>query len=421
MARPSTTSNSLFLKTSVRPVVSSRTAPRLVENIMKHTYRDYQDSAVAGDWTDFPDGTAAITYGKQTDGGQWFEVTSTAGGIQRVWTSMNIPMTNNTKYIVSFTVDSKSGTVSAAGNANVSLQTVTATGTTTIADPAVGRHSMVFTTTSAGTATIRFGIGSSANNNNNGTIRYSNIMVECPSDQTRTYAWEYVNARDQRVFPCTYSTSLTGSLMAAPTLGPVLPMPTRSSILVIGDSFTNDPDVLPTIGGDFPYHMRRYLRGKPIAVNSRGVTGQTIAQITDQIAAAFAETTVDSGAAPYTLCISEGGVNDANSGRTLAQMQADKMAQILAIEARGMRPVLVNVGVFEAGDAGEVATIAAFNAWLATLNYPLYDLYTDATNGVNTMKTSWGSVDGLHPGQSYTQGSDIMGQRLADLIMTIGA
>lgn len=418
--RQAATLNPLFLNVSPRPVASSRTEPRLVENIMKHTYRDYQDSSVGGDWMDFPDGTAAITYGKQVDGGQWFEFTTTAGGIQRVWTSMNIPMANNTKYIVSFTVDSRSGTISASGNANVSLQTVTATGTTTIVDPAVGRHAMVFTTTSAGTATIRFGIGASANNNNNGTIRISNIMVECPQDQTRNVPWEYVNARDQRVFPYTYSTTLTGTLVNTPTLGPVLPMPTRSSILVIGDSFTNDPDVLPTIGGDFPYHMRRHVRGKNIAINSRGVTGQTIAQITDQIAAAFAETTVGAGAASYTMCIAEGGVNDANSGRTLAQMQADKLAQIAAIQARGMVPVLVNVGVFEAGDAGEVATIAAFNAWLRTLGYPLYDLYTDSTNGVNTYKTSWGSGDGLHPGQGYAQGSDIMAQRLADLIMLVG-
>lgn len=418
--RPAVPTNSLFLNVSSRPSVSARAEPRLVENIMKHTYRDYQDSSVGGDWNDFPDGTAAITYGKQVDGGQWFEFTTTAGGIQRVWTSMNIPMANNTKYIVSFTVDSKSGTVSAAGNANVSLQAVTATGTTTIVDPAVGRHAMVFTTTSAGTATIRFGIGASANNNNNGTIRISNIMVECPQDQTRNVPWEYVNARDQRVFPYTYSTTLTGTLVNTPTLGPVLPMPTRSSILVIGDSFTNDPDVLPTIGGDFPYHMRRHLRGKNIAVNTRGVSGATIAQITDQIATAFNETTVDSGAAPYTLCISEGGVNDANSGRTLAQMQADKLAQIAAIEARGMKPVLVNVGIFEAGDAGEKAIITAFNTWLRTLGYPLYDLYADEDTGSGTVKASWGSVDGLHPGQGYTQGSDIMGQRLADLIMLVG-
>lgn len=418
--RLTATLNPLYLNASPRPVVSSRAEPRLVENVMKHTYRDYQDSSVGGDWTDFPDGTAAITYGKQTDGGQWFEFTSTAGGIQRVWTSMNIPMAINTKYIVSFTVDSKSGTVSAGGNANVSLQTVTATGTTSIADPAVGRHSMVFTTTSAGTATIRFGIGSSANNNNNGTIRISNIMVELPQDQTRTYAWEYVNAREQRVFPYTYSSSLTGTLMSTPVLGAVYPIPSRSSILVIGDSFTNDYDTLPNVGGDFPFHMRRHLRGKNIAVNTRGVSGSTIAQITDQIATAFNETTVDSGAAPYSICISQGGVNDANGGRTLAQMQTDKLAQLAALEARGCKPVIVNVGVFEAGDAGEVATIAAFNAWLRTLPYPMYDLYTDSTNGVNTYKSSWGSADGLHPGQGYTQGSDIMAQRLVDLTMLVG-
>lgn len=420
MARPASTANSLFVNVPPRPLASSRTAPRLVENVMKHTYRDYKSEANGSDWNDFPDGTTGITYGHAVDGGQWMQFATTQDVLQRVWVTLSFPAAIGTKYIVSFTVDSKSGTISSGGNTNVSLHTVTATGTTTAVDPAVGRHALVFTTTSAGTAQIRFGIGNAANNNNTATLRFSNIMVECPADQTRSYPYEYVNARDQRVFPYSYSTSLTGTLVNTPTLGATYPIHARSSILVIGDSFTNDPDTLPTIGGDFPSHMRRYLRGKPIAVNSRGVTGQTIAQITDQIAAAFAETTVGAGAAPYTLCISEGGVNDANGGRTLAQMQADKLAQIAAIQARGMVPVLVNVGVFEAGDAGEVAIIAAFNAWLRTLPYPMYDLYTDSTNGANTYKSSWGSVDGLHPGQGYTQGSDIIGQRLADLIMLVG-
>jgi hypothetical protein len=58
--------------------------------------------------------------------------------------------------------------------------------------------------------------------------------------------------------------------------------------------------------------------------------------------------------------------------------------------------------------------------WIRTIGYPLYDMYTDAASGVNTMKTSWGSVDGLHPGQSYTQGSDIIGQRLASLVQLVG-
>ena len=66
-----------------------------------------------------------------------------------------------------------------------------------------------------------------------------------------------------------------------------------------------------------------------------------------------------------------------------------------------------------------MAIISAFNAWLRTLPYPMYDLYADSTNGVNTYKTAWGASDGLHPGQGYKQGSDIMGQRLADLIMLV--
>ena len=421
MSRPAVTLNPLFLNASPRPVVPSRTAPRLVENIMKHTYRDYKADTAGSDWTDFPDGSAGITYGYAVDGGQWLQFATTQDVLQRTWVTLSVPVAINTKYILSFTVDSRTGTIAAGGNTNISFHTVTVSGTTGATDVAVGRHGIPFTTTSAGTLQIRFGIGNAANNNNTATLRISNIMLECPQDQTRTMAYEYVNARDQRVFPYTYSSTYTGTLINTPTLGAVTAMPTRSSILVIGDSFTNDYNTGPTVmGGDFPMYLRWALRGKPIAINSRGVSGATIAQITDQIATAFAETTVDSGAAPYTMCIAQGGVNDANGGRTLAQMQADKLAQIAAIEARGMVPVLVNIGVFESADAGELAIILAFNTWLRTLGYPMYDMYADATNGVNTLKTSWGSVDGLHPGQGYLQGSDIIGQRLADLIMLVG-
>ena len=52
--------------------------------------------------------------------------------------------------------------------------------------------------------------------------------------------------------------------------------------------------------------------------------------------------------------------------------------------------------------------------------YPVYDVFADATDGSNDIKTSWGSGDGVHPGQSYTNGSAIMGQRLADLVQLIG-
>ena len=421
MSRAVAELNPLYLNVLPRPGVSSRTAPRLVENIMKHTYRDYKADTDGSDWADFPDGSAGITYGYAVDGGQWLQFATTQDVLQRTWVTLSVPVAINTKYILSFTVDSRTGTISAGGNTNISFHTATVSGTTGAADVAVGRHGIPFTTTSAGTLQIRFGIGNAANNNNTATLRISNIMLECPQDQTRTMAYEYVNARDQRVFPYTYSSTYTGTLINTPTLGAVTVMPTRSSVLVIGDSFTNDYNTGPTVmGGDFPMYLRWALRGKPIAINSRGVSGATIAQITDQIETALAETTVDSGAAPYTLCIAQGGVNDANGGRTLAQMQTDKLAQIAAIEARGMLPVLVNVGVFESADAGEEAIILAFNTWLATLGYPLYDLYADSTNGVNTYKTSWGSGDGLHPGQGYLQGSDIMGQRLADLIMLIG-
>ena len=117
-------------------------------------------------------------------------------------------------------------------------------------------------------------------------------------------------------------TTLSGTLVNSPTLGSPYPIPARSSILVIGDSWANEEETLPSTWGDFPAHMRRFLRNLPIAVNFRGVSGARIDQITPQIAQAFAETDVSPNVSPYTLCIMEGGTNDVAQAKSLSQMQS---------------------------------------------------------------------------------------------------
>ena len=46
-------------------------------------------------------------------------------------------------------------------------------------------------------------------------------------------------------------------------------------------------------------------------------------------------------ASPYTVCIAHGGVNDVAQGKTLAHAQTTRLSQIAAIEAAGMRPILM--------------------------------------------------------------------------------
>ncbi|MCS6297184.1 MAG: SGNH/GDSL hydrolase family protein [Nitrospira sp.] len=419
--RPVATLNPLFVNASPRPVVSARTAPRLVENIMggvsstAYGYERYQKDASSA-WGDFPTNTTEIVWGYTTDGGQWFQATATLGAAERVWGAVSFPAVLGETYVISFTVDAKTGTHGAAGNA--ALASGTWTGTTSINNAALGRNALVVKATSNATAQVRLGVGVSANNGATGSMRFSNVMVErVPASVA--YPSEYVYPGEQRVFPYSYSTSVVSGAVQTPTVGAVYAVPRRSSVLMLGDSWANDPWTASNFG-DFPWQTRRALGRAPIAINAYGASGARIDQITSQIATAVARNSTIPGAGPYTLCVAFGGTNDIAQSRTLTQMQAARLEQISAIVAAGMYPILVTVAPYNAASAGQQTVMDAYNAWLKTLGYPVYDLFADATDGNNDLKSVWDVGDGVHPSQHANGGAAIMGQRLADLIMLVG-
>ena len=420
--RLSATTNALYVNVPARPIISSRTAPRLVENIMggvsstAYGYERYQKDASSA-WGDFPTNTTEIVWGYTTDGGQWFQATATLGAAERVWGMVSFPAVLGETYVISFTVDSKSGTHGAAGNAT--LASGTWTGTASINNAALGRNALVVKATSTATAQVRLGVGVSANNGATGTMRFSNVMVErVPSD--RTYPSEYVRPGEQAVFNYSYSATVTSGAVSAPTLGAAYTSPRRSSILMLGDSYANDPWTAATFG-DFPWQTRRFLGRQPVAINAYGQSGARIDQITAQIATAVSRQTSSTPAAvPYSLCVAHGGTNDIAQSRTLAQMQAAMTEQINTILSYGMLPILVTVAPYNAASAGQQTVMDQYNAWLKTLGYPLYDLNADANDGNNDLKASWDAGDGVHLGAGFNSGAARYGQRLADLMMLIG-
>ena len=414
----------LYLNVSPRPVVSSRTAPRLVQNILSggngvvFGYDRYY-KGTGSSWGDNPVGTSAITWGYNVDGGQWFECNTTSGGPDRVWASFTFAAVVGTTYLVSCTVDSKSGTH--GNNGHISLASGTFTGGASVVhNPAVGRYCVGGLCTSGGTITVRIGIGTNSANNFNATMRFSNVMLEIVPPG-RTYPSEYVRPGDQRVFAYTRTSTVTSGAESNVVVGSTYPIPARSSVLVIGDSWANDiPFEAGGDFGDFPWQTRRFLRPHPIALNAGGFAGHTIDQITAQIATAMTRQASTPTAAPYTLCVAHGGTNDLAASRTLAQMQASRLAQNAAIEAAGMLPILVTVPPYNALSAGNQTTMNAYNAWLKTLGYPLYDLNADANDGNDDLKASWDYGDGIHASITNSGGAARYGQKLADLIRLIG-
>lgn len=98
--------------------------------------------------------------------------------------------------------------------------------------------------TAGGTIQVRLGIGVNSTNAADATIRYSNVMVErVPKGQT--YPNEYVRPGDQQVFAYTRTSVVTSGLEGTPTIGSTYAIPTRSSVLVLGDSFANDATDFP--------------------------------------------------------------------------------------------------------------------------------------------------------------------------------
>ena len=415
VTRPNATLNPLFLNASPRPVLSRRTDPRMVENLMSggngvvFGYDRYFKGA-GSDWGDFPTNTPSITWGYNVDGGQWLECATTAAGVTRVWAALSFTAVVGETYFLSFTVDSKTGS-HANGNATLASGTFTG-GTVQVNNPSPGRYALGGLCTVGGAIQVRLGIGVNSTNAADATIRYSNVMVErVPKGQT--YPNEYVRPGDQQVFAYTRSSVVTSGLEGTPTVGDVYAIPRRSSVLVLGDSFANDAT-------DFPGKLRIALRGKPIAVNFYGVAGARIDQITDQIASGMARQALTPTASPYTVCIAHGGVNDVAQGNTFATAQTRRLAQIAAVEAAGMRPILLTIPPYNPASAGQQTIIDDYNAWIKTLGYPLYDLYADANDGAGDFKASWNASDGVHPGSAQGEGYDIMGRRLADLLMLIG-
>lgn len=415
MPRPLLINNPLYYSAHGRVPISVRQAPRLVENMLSggngavFGYDRYYKGA-GSDWGDFPASTPAITWGYNVDGGQWFECATTAAGIARVWAALSFTAVVGESYLLSFTVDSKTGTHI---NGNASLATGTFSGgTTLVTNPSPGRYALGGLCTVGGLIQVRLGIGVNANNAADSTIRYSNVMVErVPIG--RTYPSEYVRPGDQQVFAYSRTSTVSSGAESAVVTGATYAIPVRSSVLVIGDSYTND-------GTDFPGKMRLALRGHPVAVNFYGVPGARIEEITNQIASGFARQALTPTASPYTVCIAHGGVNNVAQGQTLDAITQFRVAQNAAVVTAGMRPVLLTIPPYNPANAGQQAIIDAYNAWIRTLGHPLYDLYTDAADPSANFKAAWNAVDGVHPGGGFTEGYAIMGQRLADLVLQIG-
>lgn len=361
-------------------------------------------------------GAGTMQFGGDVDGGAWFSATTTAGGTDRAFTTANFTGNVGEKWIISYTVTAKTGTL--AGN-NVSLNTCAATGSS-INNPSLGRNALVVVLTTGGACQFRLGNGTSVANANASSIRFDQVQLErVPS--TRTFPYEYVRPGDARAFNYSYTASLSGGtsgLVQNIVAGIPYPIHYSRSVLVVGDSLCND-EFLFTWGGDYPAHARMHLERsyyKEFGISQRCVAGTSLPAITSSIDTAFAETTFTSGVAPWTAVIISGGVNDVLANATLETMQLRLIAAMAKVQSYGARPILVTIGPVNSATAGQNTVITAYNAWLRVLGPPVLDINAMCNNGSNMFAPRCASGDGLHPGQSFNQGQYLIGKALSNLL-----
>lgn len=386
--------------------------PRMVLNYVGTSRANYTQAQ----WGATLVGAGSMQFGGDVDGGAWFSATTTAGGTDRAFTTANFTGNIGEKWILSYTVDSKSGTL--AGN-NVSLNGCAASGSA-INNPATGRNAVVIVLTTGGSCQFRMGNGTSAANASVSSIRFSNVQLERVQG-ARSVPYEYVRPGDARVFNYNYSASLSGGLSGS-IQNEVLGTPYRThyshSVLVVGDSICND-EFLFTPGGDFPAHARMRLERsqfREFGISQRCVAGTTLTAITASIAPAFAETTFTAGVRPWTAVLIQGGINDVIANVTLATLQNRLVSAIAAVRAQGAVPILSTIGPYNAATGAQNTVITSYNTWLKTLGLPVLDINAICNSGSDTFHAKCASGDGLHPGQSFNQGAYHIGNALADLL-----
>ena len=405
--------NPLYSNTPLRSYRMNTSQPRVVTNFLGSKYRRYIRSTGIN-WSDFPASTGLITWG---DAIPTFTVTSLGTPFEQAFAFASFNALIGQTYLVSFYIDAKSGTLS---DAIMWIAGITTDVSTQVTDYTLGRHVVKFTATSSGTAIIRLGIGCfNGEPSHVASITLSKIQLEISKNVSRIYPYEYVAPNDSRIFDYTFTAAVTGNVVTSETLGSSYGYRNSQSVLVLGDSFTDDRQIFSTYANDFPFYMTDYFQHiYPVGVSSRGVSGQTISQITTQLVNAMAETsaTYTARVAPWKTVVLEGGVNDVNTGRTLPQLQADRQSQIDTANSYGLQIVIMDICPFNSASVPQQAIIDGFNAWLPTLGYPVYKCFTDMTNGANQWRTDAVTPEGVHPGQGYRAGAYQMAFKMLRLL-----
>lgn len=409
-AATTSTQDPRFTNVLSKPV-AVKNEPTLVRSYLNQSQRVYS----AAGWVSGPVSSPFITWGGDVDGGDWFEINVNNSGNPFTYVTGGFVAQDGETWILSFTVDSKSGTFNATSVA-LTGGCVAVANNSTAQNPPVGRQAYVWKmTTGGGSCHWRIGIGVVSFNSAVAQARFSNVLLEKVTESGRTYPYPYVPPGDTRIFNHTYSATVSGGagLVTNEVKGPRLTVPTNRSTIVIGDSICSD-------SLDFAYKAayQLVLRGS-YGIAYRCYNGERLDQSLTRLHSAFAETGTVDGTVPWTTVAIESGINDVLQGANLVTMQTRLLALISAVRGYNARPVLMTIGPWNGASGAQNTLITSYNTWIKSLGLPVLDKNLLCNNGSNMFVAKCTAADGLHPGPETYGGGQLIGQAFLDFLRVL--
>lgn len=279
---------------------------------------------------------------------------------------------------------------------------------------AAGRWCIVFQPSNA-TMTMRLGIGCPSNE----TVALNDhLIIEDP------FVYELADENDippewtgavPVIIPYNNPCALTSNVITQAAYGAVRPYKRSDVVLFAGDSFGDGGSEYPRLIRD-AYQIEAHITHTP---GDR--LDQIGTQITDYIASPSTNDPVNLLA---KTCVMNGGINDIVQDATLETMQTRLNANIAALRAADIIPVVLCVGPWKAHaswSAGRQTVTDAYNAWLlARTDILTVDIYAplEDPSTADTLLAAYDNGDGLHPSAA---GSAVIQARVTNVLKRIAS
>lgn len=279
---------------------------------------------------------------------------------------------------------------------------------------AAGRWCVVFNPSDP-SSLLRLGIGIAGNET---VLEGEQIVLEDPflfelADENGIPP-EYVGSTPV-IIPYDNPCSLASNVITQAAYGAIQPYKRSDVVLFAGDSFGNDSSEYPTLVRN-AYQIEAHITNT--AENQLDEIGT---QITDYIANPSTSDPINLAA---KVCVMNGGINDILADVSLETMQSRLNANIAALRAADIIPVVLCVAPWKANaswSSGRQTVTDNYNAWLLArtdiLTVNIYDPLEDPSTA-DTMLAAYANIDGLHPNSA---GSAVIQARVTNVLKRIAA